>query len=358
MPAARRPAAALLFAAAAALLAPPAATAAGIECDRAKKYRLSERQGPWMVMCATFRPGLNPEAEGLTPEQAADELVYELREKNIPAVAWVMDSKKETLKMTGRDGSEKRKVMAAVRGGVAVMAGNFKNVDDPKAQRALESIKTMQPKCLAPDLKKSRGWTGITASGGRFRLTPGRKSGPLARALLITNPLMSPEEIARRTRRRDPVLARLNGGREHSLAGCDGKYTLVIAQFRGKGVMQVAGTDAADLGRGDELTDSLDRAGRQAWELCQVLRNRDGVEAYVWHTKHRSIVTVGGFDDPRDPAAVRLAREYAPAAPLIDPTAAPQPRTITVPKDVRDFRQARRYWLLEARPMLMEVPTL
>ena len=357
MPAARRPAAALLFAAVAVCLAPPAASGA-LECDRTKQYRLNERQGPWMVMCATFRPGLNPEAKGLTPEQAADELVYELREKNIPAVAWVMDSKKQTLKTTGRDGEEKRKVMASVRGGVAVMAGNFGTLDDEKAQRALASIKKMQPKCLAPDPKKSRGWTGMTASGGRFRLTPGRKSGPLARAQLVTNPLMSPEEIARRTRRRDPVLVRLNGGREHSLSGCPGKYTLVIAQFHGKGVMQIAGTEAADLGRGDELTDSLDKAGRQAWELCQVLRNRDKVEAYVWHTKHRSIVTVGGFDDPRDPAAARLARTYAAAAPALGPAAAPQPRTITIPKDVTDFRKARRFWMLEATPMLMDVPEL
>ena len=356
---ARRPVLALLTAAVALAHAVPTAAAA-LECDRTKKYRLNERHGPWVIMCATFHPGLNPDAPGLTPEQAADELVYELREKGIPAEAWVMESQKQTLKSAGRDGSDKTRVMAALRGGVAVMAGNFDSADDEKATRALATIKRMQPKCLTPDLKKSRGWTGMTASGGKFRLTPGRKSGPLARAILTPNPLLSEEQMRDLARRRDPLLVRLNGGQEHTLAGCPGKYSLVVAQFRGKTLMQVSGTKSADVGRRVELSDRLDDAAKQAWELCQVLRNRDRVEAYVWHDRHRSVVTVGGFDAPTDPAAARAARRFGPtAAPAsVAGRTGPQPRTVTVPKNVADFRKAKRVWLLEARPFLMEVPAL
>ena len=350
---------ALAAAASLASLAPPAA-AGKLECDRSKKYRLTERHGPWVIMCATFHPGKNPDAPGLTPEQAADELVYELREKGIPAEAWVMGSKTETLETTARDGSRQTMVMASLRGGVAVMAGNFPSADDPRATRALKAIKTMQPKCLAPDPKKSRGWTGVTANGGRFRLTPGRRSGPLARAILTPNPLMS-EADRRRHARRDPLLVRLNGGQEYSLADCPGRYSLVIAQFRGKTYTQVAGTETEHLGRDENLSDSLDEAATKAWELCQVLRNREGVEAYVWHGRHRSVVTVGGFDRPDDPRVARLARQYGPTVSPVQPSGkplGPQPRTVTVPKDLPDFRDAKRYWILEVRPGLMEVPTL
>ena len=356
---ARRPASALLIAAAALACLAPAA-AAEIKCDRSKKYRLRAEHGPWVIMCATFHPGLNPDAPGLTPEQAADELVYELREKGIPAEAWVMETRKQTLTSAGRDGEEKTRVMAAMRGGVAVMAGNFDSADDPKATWALGKIKKMQPRCLSPDPEKSRGWTGMTANGGKFRLTPGRRSGPLARAILTPNPLLSPERLQALARRRDPLLTRLNGGQEYSLAECPGEYSLVVAQFRGKTLMQVSGTKSEDVGSRVEMSTGLDDAAKKAWELCQVLRNRDRAEAYIWHDRHRSVVTVGSFDAADDPAAVRLARRYGPkpAAPSVAGAAGPQPRTITVPKDVVDFRNAKRFWLLEARPFLIDVPTL
>ena len=359
----RRPAgplrAALLAAAAAACLAP--AAAAGVSCDRTKKYRLHAGHGPWLVMCAVFRPGANPDAPGLTPEQAADELVYELREKGVPAETWVMDSQKQTLKTTARDGTDQTKVFAALRGGVAVMACNFPSEEDPRAARALAAIKKMQPACLTPDLKRSRGWTALTKTGGKFRLTPGRSKGPLARAFLTTNPLLTDAQRDRLTRKRDPLLVQLNNGQEHTLGRCPGRYTLTVAQFRGKTLTQVAGTKSADLGRRVELSDDLDAAAKRAWELTQVLRNRDGVEAYVWHDRHRSVVTVGALDGPDDPAAARLARKFAARpgpATAANPTGSPQARAITVPKDVRDFRDAKRYWLLEPRPTLMEVPAL
>lgn len=357
----RRPAAALLLSAAAFACLAPAAAAGKLECDRSKKYRLNERHGPWVVMCATFHPGLNPDAPGLTAEQAADELVYELREKGIPAEAWVMDSEEQTLETTGRDGAAQTRVLTTLQGGVAVMAGNFPSADDPRAVRALAAVKKMQPACLTPDPKQSRGWTGMTATGGKFRLTPGRSAGPLARAILTPNPLMSDADRRNLSRRRDPLLVRLNGGQEYTLGKCPGKYSLVVAQFRGKTLTQVAGTKSEDLGRRVELSDSLDDAAKKAWELCQILRNRENAEAYVWHTRTRSVVTVGGFDGPNDPAAARLARRYgatAPAAAVAGQASGPQARTITVPKDVADFRDAKRYWLLEPRPYLMEVPAL
>ena len=350
----RRPLLLALLAAAAVLAAGPAASAGKPECDRSKKYRLHSGHGPWVIMAATFHPipGGNP--DGLTAEQAADELVYELRERGIPAVAWVVESRKENLTTRGMDGSEQARVMAALRGGVCVMCGNYPSADDPRIPKNLDFIKTLTPECLSPDEKRSRGWTGVTGNGGLFRLTPGRKEGPLAKAILTPNPLLSDADRRRLARRKDPLLVRLNAGQEHTLGKCPGNYTVVIAQFRGKTLVQVAGTKSANIDQRVSLSDDLDDAAKQAWELCQVLRNRDKVEAYVWHDRHRSVVTVGSFEGPDDPALRRTARQYG--AKPVPGAAGPQPQTLTVPANAPDLRKAKRYWLLEASPFPMEVP--
>ena len=270
-------------------------------------------------------------------------------------------TKTVTLAGAGRDGSAQRKVMAAVRGGVTVLAGNFPDADGPKAQAGLRAIKKPEncPPLLRPDKKRSRGWTGLTESGGMFKLLPGYGDNktPLSRAFLTTNPLLPADRVRDLTRKRDPLLVRLNAGREHGLAGCPGKYTLAVAQFRGNSVVQVAGVQSRRGKGADDLSlDDIDEAGKRAWELCQVLRNRDKVEAYVWHDRHRSVVTVGSFASADDPALLRLARRYAAHVP--PGQSAPTPRMITVPKTPKTRAEVKRLWLLDPAPFPMEVPSL
>ena len=338
---------------AAALIASAAPADAAVECDRSKKYRLNRNHGPWVIMVATFHPLRGGNPNGTTPEEAADTLVYELRDQGVPAEAWVVPSRTETVESVGKAGDEQNRVYAAMRGGVVVMAGNFKSADDPKAARSLKWIKE---KCRVPSLEPvaGRGWTGVTKAGGFFKLTPGRKS-PLSHAILTVNPLLTAAERKTLTRRRDPLLVRLNGGREYGLADCGGTHTVVVAQFRGKVLTQVRGTKSEDVGERVELSNDLDEAGKKAWELCQVLRQR-GSEAYVWHDRHRSLVSVGAFRGPRDPAALRAARKFA--ARPVGASPIPQPQTVVVPEGETDLRKARRYWLLDPNPYVMEVPAL
>ena len=57
-----------------------------IDADPSKKYRLSKRHGPWMIMVASMRDV--PEERrttGLTAQQAADQMVLALRQVGIPA---------------------------------------------------------------------------------------------------------------------------------------------------------------------------------------------------------------------------------------------------------------------------------
>ena len=341
--------AALLAAAALALIAGPAAAA--VECDRSREYPLTPRCGPHMIMVATFHPLRGAGRRGTTPGDAARELVYELREKGIPAYVWSTETKTERFTASAADGTEQRKVISSMKEGVSVLAGNFKAADDPKVQKGLAYIKT---KFVSDSLTPVAGRGGMrrTKSGGFFTLTPGRSKSPFDRAFVTTNPLMDPADLRRLSRRRDPLLVRLNAGREYSLSTCPKPYSLVVAQFRGKTLTQVAGTKTADLGERIELSDDLDAAGKKAWELCQVLRQR-GHEAYVWHERHRSLVTVGAFAGGQDPAAVRTAKRFAARPNGVSPV--PMPQTIVVPETETDLRKARRYWLLDPSPYLTEV---
>ena len=72
--------------------------AGAIENERGKTYKLTEKHGPWMIMVASFRNIREEERKtaGLSAEQAAAELVFELREKGIPAYAYSQDGKVET----------------------------------------------------------------------------------------------------------------------------------------------------------------------------------------------------------------------------------------------------------------------
>ena len=60
----------------------------------------------------------------------------------------------------------------------------------------------------------------------------------------------------------------------------------------------------------------LDTAGRQAWELVNVMRAQ-GIEAYVYHDRYKSIVTVGAFQSaPLNSSWVALWDRANPESPL------------------------------------------
>src|SRR5271166_3403812 len=69
-----------------ALAASTSRAASTIEAVKGKHYKLTKRHGPWMIMVASFiKPPVDRRGEGLSPEEAAQQLVYELRLHHIPA---------------------------------------------------------------------------------------------------------------------------------------------------------------------------------------------------------------------------------------------------------------------------------
>ncbi|MFK7779434.1 MAG: hypothetical protein QM501_15120 [Gimesia sp.] len=277
---------------------------AGIEAVKGKKYKLTKRHGPWMIMVA----GLSdiPESrrkKGLTAQEAADELVYELRRRGIPAYTFSQESVIQRFNTLDRLGREERRSYAAQRAMISVIAGNYSGNEDDVAQKTLKYIKKFHPK--------------VITENGVYKKTPGQP-GPLSGAFLTINPQLSPQEVA--NRKQDPLIAKLNSGIEYSLLKNKGKYSLVIASFYGNSVTKTATSRFQNASQTLKIGKSLDRAAENAWRLAKALRNaksygfpagyeRD-IDAYVLHEKYRSVVTVGSFDAPDDPRIAAYAKLF------------------------------------------------
>ena len=107
---------------------------AGIDAVRGRKYQITKRHGPWMIMVATFHaPPKELRGEGMTPAEAADELVYELRRKGIPAYAFRLEDRKIAALSFDRSGRQ-RSSATRYHGGIAVLAGNYPSPQDKVAQ--------------------------------------------------------------------------------------------------------------------------------------------------------------------------------------------------------------------------------
>jgi hypothetical protein len=89
----------------------------------------------------------------------------------------------------------------------------------------------------------------------------------------------------------DDFLRKLNKDVDHSLLECPGRFTVKIATFRGNEGVAMGNTKEEEL----KISDGLDRAAEMANLAAATLRN-EGVEAFVYHDRTSSIVTIGSFD--------------------------------------------------------------
>lgn len=331
------------------------AHAARIEAEAGKRYTLTKQHGPWMIMVASFHAtapepvdGRPAEHEGKTPEEAADELVFELRQKGIPAYFYSIKPQSETINTLDRLGRPDRMKNLRRVESIGVIAGNYEAFDSDPAQKTLAWIKKFRPKCLEDGVVFSR-------------------QEPLGGAFLTINPVLTPDEVA--ARRHDPLLRKLNSGVRNSLSENTGKLTLVVATFAGKSVTLAGNKDLDTL---DFLKDNdLDAAGQNANDLAVAIRQHLNIEAYVWHDQFQSIVTVGAFASPSDPAIRTLHQRFA-AKQEADAKGQPQFRVEVLVLDskgrmIADPRNAARagesldtyrLWAFDPAPQIMRVPQL
>ncbi len=332
--------------------------ASAIEAVRGKTYALSKQHGPWMIMVASFRNV--PEdrrQEGLSAEEAAQELVFELRQIGIPAYTYGQGAVIQKMDTQDRQGREDARIYAAQREMICVLAGNYSSIEDETGQKTLKWIKKYTPKFMQDE-----------KSGAIFRKTPGR-NGPLAGAFMTINPVLKPDEIA--SKKSDPVQIELNSNSKYPLWANKRKYTVQVATFTGKkvtpiGSSQYAGneakfTQALDRGKTDPTAYNLNRAGEDAEQLAEALRGK-GFEAYVHHDRFQSIVTVGGFDNPTDPLAKKFITDFGAKTKQDDTTrrdvVVAEILSVQIPPNRNNPNGSTQTWMFDPQPQLVPVPRM
>lgn len=308
-----------------------------VEADPNKNYSLTEENGPWMIMVQSF--------SGEGAEQQAKQLVLELR-KRYKLAAYVHPMRFEFGQTNGlgvdRFGGPMR--MKYQRGAeaheIGVLVGNFSAVDDPDAQEALKRIKYMRPDTLEFEEGKkiNASLAGLRYLQKQFLAATSekRKRGPMGHAFITTNPTLPKEFFA--AKGLDPFVVKMNDKAEFSLLKCPGKYTVQVAHFTGRVILDQKEIRAVTSGK--PMESKLAEAADKAHRMTVALR-RKGYEAYEFHDRAASIVTVGSFEQvgtPRqdgrtelDPKIFTLMKTFGGDSVTLPGQANPtmQPKTIS-----------------------------
>jgi len=263
-----------------------------VEADPDASYALTEDNGPWMIVACSF--------SGNGSEEQARGLVLELRKRyKLPAYMH-----KKQFEFGDAQGRGVDRYGAPVRmrhrrdklEEVAVLVGNYSAVDDPEAQRVLNKLKYSRPKSL--ELKEGEathqtlaGWRLTQKKVQEFIGSEEKEKGPMGHAFVTTNPLLPAEYFA--PKGVDKLVLRMNKDVEYSLLDCPGKYTIQVATFKGSVVIKQDEIHAIENGK--PMKSKLDEAAAKADQLTKALRVK-GWEAYQFHDRYASIVTVGGFE--------------------------------------------------------------
>jgi hypothetical protein len=260
---------------------------------------LKPEHGPWLIFAASF--------EGPQAKEKAEALAQDLqRDQGLPA--FIMNKKFDfTELMYGsgirEDGRQKvmkyrdRKVVESY----AVLVGEFDSTESPILKSALDNVKMAKPKSLlAPgaeaekqDASSVRGFRNLLRSSVKDKAP-----GPLETAFVTRNPLLpldffqAPEmEKFVYDLNRDP------GYNENSLLDCKGKFTVRVLTFRGDDQFISWGRNSSGESQQDESEkpSALELAAEKAYLATKALRGV-GIEAFQFHDRTHSIVTVGSFE--------------------------------------------------------------
>jgi hypothetical protein len=260
-------------------------------------YLLTQENGPFMVNAHVFK--------GEDAEKYAQVLAMELRAQGFPAYVFrpkdfPMNSFIRGVPPNANPGVNRAQIgfpeMARIKDEAAVLVGNEKT--EAGADKLLKKIKHLRPACMdvIPDP------------------LPWRKGGGLRWAVRTTNPY-APAEAIFVMGKPDPLIHEINQG-PHSVFGCPGRYSLQIAEFRGRTAILKNSSEAStkfagffDL-RKSPLAHAADDAEKLAANLAKDKEvMKAGYMPYVYHGRDSSKVYIGAFNAPNQPEAVRL-REH------------------------------------------------
>jgi hypothetical protein len=269
-----------------------------LSADPTQEYPIADTNGPWMIMAATF--------SGEGAQAQAQKLIHELRsEYKLPAYSY--QKKFEYSKPVRGKGLTPKGEAPMMRYRqdddvveIAVLVGDYSTVDDPEAQRVLKKLKYAKPQSLevAPEESNQALASYRTlqkkAKEALFSKTDKEANrGPMGSAFVVTNPILPQEYFV--PKGVDKLVLEMNSGVPHSLLDCPGPYTVKVATFTGHAViLDKKRQDAID--RGQMPKSYLEEAAKNAHVLTEALCKK-GYEAYEFHDRNSSIVTIGSFSN-------------------------------------------------------------
>jgi hypothetical protein len=299
-----------------------------------RDWWLTPQTGKYVIYITSFR--------GDQAEEQARQLVAELRAEPFKLNAYLFrrvdeEAREEKERLLRRQkeilGTEAATNLKKVRvlEEFAVFVGGYR--DQPQARADLERIKKLQRPTSLGNFGLVQ-WTKPKTDGAKTRSRGGDGSekeveaitNVFARAFVTHNPMLirasSANNIAQEIQRReqeDKLLQEANALERFSLINCPQPYTLIVKEF-----IVPTKTEAAKPSVFQKMKSGFakpfgklldeDDVAVQADKLAELLRdNGKGYDAYVLHSRTSSIVTVGGFSGPNDPALAAVRKQLAGA---------------------------------------------
>lgn len=243
-----------------------------VEADPRKEYLLTETAGPYLIFAMSF--------SGPTARQDANALVLDFRktfkwEAYVFEKTFIRDANKEFEPDPNRFFKVKLRYQnSSPDTEYAVLIGNFLSLEDKQLEKTLADVR----KCLPASIKSKV-----------------KSAVPFTMAFGLSNPMLPPEHQRGYV---DSFIESINIKRPYTLLRNPRRYTVQIATFKGGNAgyyWRDAGKAAEDAKKTTNRMSELEKGEQAAVALCKTLRDR-GVEAYEFHDRFSSIVTVGSFD--------------------------------------------------------------
>ncbi|TWU24194.1 hypothetical protein Pla52o_21200 [Novipirellula galeiformis] len=260
-----------------------------VEADVEAEYMLSQEDGPWMILAST--------CVGEGSKARAHRLAFEIRrDLNMPAFIY-----REKFDFTGSVGKNQtggRRLRYANEyqyDAYAVLVGEYDRVEHEGIDQDLQKLKSARlpifedKEEIAKETSTASPVTTVRAITRKLMERRNDKTlGPMANAFVTRNPML-PEDYFDAPEV-DSFVQQLNEGKDYSLLSCKGKYTVVVATFEGLGTIVDGHKEKNFTPSGKRLDKMAADAGKMAAEL-----RKQGIEAYQFHDRTRSLVTIGSF---------------------------------------------------------------
>lgn len=244
-------------------------------------YLLTKQAGPFMVIAHTFRgPDAVRWAQALAMElRSSHQLMAYIYFKKIKPMNSNVRGVPPTSNPEDGEGRISEPEIYRIYDEAVVLVGDKPTMKE--AEDLLKFVKKIKPATLS----------NVPS------IFPWRTGAGLKNAIVTANPLIPAQELF--ARESDPLVEAMNKG-PYSIYNCPGPFTLVVARFVGRSAF---GEGDKDFLKDDNLkTSPLAKATDDA-ELMAAELNKDpqfkqaGYQAYVYHDRNKSVVTLGHFNN-------------------------------------------------------------